>query len=72
MPRKKTPQPCACGCGEMTRGGQWLQGHDAQYMSRVHEAVERTFRPENVTKFIGMHMLGLCRMEALNREIDGE
>lgn len=29
----KTPRKCACGCGEMTKGGLWRPGHDAKYQS---------------------------------------
>lgn len=25
---KSTPKPCACGCGQMTKGGTWVSGHD--------------------------------------------
>lgn len=27
----KTPQPCGCGCGGMTKGGRFLPGHDARF-----------------------------------------
>lgn len=32
MPRArktKPPKPCACGCGEMTKGGNYITGHDS-------------------------------------------
>ena len=32
--KSKTPKECACGCGGMTRGGNWLPGHDAKAYSR--------------------------------------
>ena len=35
MPRKKTPKLCSCGCGEMTRGGQFIPGHDAKLLSAI-------------------------------------
>ena len=28
MPRKMTPKLCDCGCGEMTKGGDYKTGHD--------------------------------------------
>ena len=35
MPRKKTPRLCSCGCGEMTRGGELIPGHDAKLLSAI-------------------------------------
>ena len=35
MPRKIRPRKCACGCGVMTRGGDFLPGHDARTLSAV-------------------------------------
>lgn len=32
--RSRTPQPCADGCGGMTKGGKFLPGHDAKLHSR--------------------------------------
>ena len=38
MPRKLTPRPCACGCGDTTRGsGAFLPGHD----QKLRTAIER-------------------------------
>lgn len=28
MTRNKIPKKCACGCGEMTKGGDWKVGHN--------------------------------------------
>lgn len=39
MPRKKTPKLCNCGCGEMTRGGQFIPGHDAKLLSAIVNSV---------------------------------
>jgi len=33
--RSKTPLPCTCECGGMTKGGKFLPGHDARYYSRM-------------------------------------
>ncbi len=30
MPRKIIPKACGCGCGEMTRGGKFIPGHDSK------------------------------------------
>ena len=34
-PAKRTPQPCACGCGDQTKGGRFLPGHDARLKGRL-------------------------------------
>ncbi len=39
MPRKISPKLCACGCGTMTRGGDFIPGHDARTLSAVISAV---------------------------------
>lgn len=39
MPRKVRPRKCACGCGAMTRGGDFLPGHDARTLSAVINTV---------------------------------
>ena len=35
MPRKIIPKLCDCGCGEMTKGGQFIPGHDAKLISAI-------------------------------------
>ncbi len=35
MPRKTIPKLCACGCHEMTRGGEFAPGHDARVYSAI-------------------------------------
>lgn len=39
MPRKMIPKPCGCGCGTMTKGGQFIPGHDAKLMSAIIQSV---------------------------------
>ncbi len=39
MPRKIKPKPCLCGCGDMTKGGKFLPGHDAKLYGAIVEAV---------------------------------
>jgi len=39
MPRKKKPKECACGCGEMTAGGDFRPGHDSKTLSAIIERV---------------------------------
>ena len=39
MPRKIRARKCACGCGAMTRGGDFLPGHDARTLSAVISSV---------------------------------
>ena len=38
MPRKMTPKLCDCGCGEMTRGGDYLSGHDRKLGAATERA----------------------------------
>lgn len=35
MPRRIRERPCACGCGEMTKGGEFKPGHDAKLLSAI-------------------------------------
>lgn len=37
MPRKIVPKKCGCGCGETTKGGYFLPGHDSKTLSAVIE-----------------------------------
>ena len=39
MPRKKNPKMCSCGCGEMTKDGQFRPGHDQILLSAILEKV---------------------------------
>ena len=32
----KIPKECACGCGDMTKGGTWIPGHDAKAKSAAN------------------------------------
>lgn len=34
----KDPKPCGCGCGEMTKGGNFSMGHDARHRSALLKA----------------------------------
>ena len=35
MPRKMRPKACGCGCGGITKGGEFLPGHDAKLYSAI-------------------------------------
>ncbi len=35
MPRKTVPKSCACGCGDMTKGGKFIPGHDTKVYSAI-------------------------------------
>ncbi len=39
MPRKKRSKVCACGCGELTAGGNFEPGHDSKTLSAIVEEV---------------------------------
>jgi hypothetical protein len=30
---------CGCGCGEMTKGGKFLPGHETRFRKRLDDAV---------------------------------
>lgn len=36
---KKQPVDCTCGCGDQTKGGKFLPGHDARYVSERVSAI---------------------------------
>lgn len=36
--KKKTPKPCFCGCGQITKGGKFIPGHDAKLVSALIES----------------------------------
>lgn len=54
MPRKIVPKKCSCGCGGITKGGYYLQGHDQKMLSAIisevgsirelHALVERSLK----------------------------
>lgn len=37
---KVDPKPCGCGCGDQTRGGDFLPGHDARYRGQMLNAID--------------------------------
>ena len=37
-PKKDRARDCACGCGNQTKGGRWMPGHDAKCASTLLEA----------------------------------
>lgn len=39
MPRKIIPKLCACGCNELTRGGEFIRGHDSKIYSAIIDHV---------------------------------
>ena len=60
MPRKIEPKFCNCGCGEMTRGGNFIAGHDR----KLGAAIERAAG--------GLLELKALVEDALGRPIDSE
>jgi hypothetical protein len=40
MPRKIVPKACACGCGEMTKGGKFLPGHDTKVYRAILQHID--------------------------------
>ena len=39
MPHKRIQKLCACRCGQISAGGQFLPGHDAKTISAIIEMV---------------------------------
>ena len=39
--KRSTPKPCLCECGGMTKGGNYLPGHDAKVLSREVERLRK-------------------------------
>ena len=39
MPRIMIPKPCGCGCKGMTKGGDYLPGHDQKLRAAIEERV---------------------------------
>jgi hypothetical protein len=37
---KAEPKPCACGCEELTRGGDFLPGHDQRFRGAMLRAID--------------------------------
>ena len=37
---KAEPKECGCGCGELTRGGDFLPGHDARFRGQMLKAID--------------------------------
>lgn len=49
LPRKpKTPQICSCGCGQATRGGRFVPGHDARLHAWALRVERKQVKPSEV------------------------
>lgn len=35
MPRRVDPKVCGCGCNGMTKGGEFIPGHDSKLMRAI-------------------------------------
>lgn len=55
---KRTARPCACGCGETTKVGHFLAGHDAKLKSRLMKMVREGDETERVVGASGMEARG--------------
>lgn len=53
MPRKIIPKDCGCGCGGMTKGGQFIPGHDSILLSSI---VQRVGGLLNLKKIVEEHL----------------
>jgi len=46
MPKSVSGRDCECGCGEKTRGGLWVPGHDAKRKSVLFGIIRGEATPE--------------------------
>lgn len=35
MPRSTRPRRCACQCGQLTKGGKFIPGHDSKLLKAI-------------------------------------
>jgi hypothetical protein len=42
---KRQPRPCLCGCREVTKGGEFIPGHDMRHKSRLVAEVQAGNNP---------------------------
>ena len=50
MPRKMTPKLCDCGCGEMTKGGDYKTGHDRILGAAIERAAGGLLELKNLVE----------------------
>lgn len=60
-----TPQECRCGCGDMTKGGNYLPGHDARHAGQVaRHAVDSGLDDAQVDRLLDERFWDTPRLEA--------
>lgn len=53
MPRRAIAKSCACGCGKMTKGGDFLPGHDQRLWGAL---VREVGSAEGVRTIVEKHL----------------
>ena len=53
MPRRMTPQTCACRCGGTTKGGAFLPSHDLKLWAKL---INLAGSPEDVRDIAEKHL----------------
>lgn len=58
--KQREPRECMCGCGEMTKGGRFLPGHDAKLKSKLLNTIRNieARKPERINAIAQMDELG--------------
>ena len=58
---------CACGCGEQTKGGKYLQGHEQKLRKNLEEKVGGLQLLSSLVKATEMYAQGRMSPEDLGR-----
>jgi hypothetical protein len=56
---------CACGCGEQTKGGKYLQGHEQKLRKQLDEKVGSLPLLAALVKATGMYAQGHMSLDDL-------
>lgn len=72
--RQTDRSPCACGCGQSTKGGAFLPGHDAKLRATIEQSVGGLLPLERFVEAARQFVAGRLSAEEyqrLTREIMG-
>jgi hypothetical protein len=61
---------CACGCGEPTKKGKYLQGHEQKLRKQLEEKVGGLPLLSSLVKVTGMYAQGQMSLEDLGRLVN--
>ena len=60
---------CACGCGEMTKGGTWMSGHDMKHLTRIAKRAGGILVLEGLVDTCGHYLSGEADLDELRAAI---